>query len=172
MIGAQTRDVWARMLRERASDEPANCCLGYRLESAARLIGFFRQLHVLWTIPVSLFLVLGLMKSPSVRNAWTDATAPPKAIEVGRMMATGPSFWSRKWAGSGMIKLDCKVSPFKDLDLSRAGQRSTWKRSRSSCSQDRRPSREWNCRLCPARSGSAWPRGGRCSAEFSRLLGW
>ena len=59
-------------------------------------------------------MVLGLMKSPSVTNDWTDATAPPKAIEVGRMMATGPRFWSRKWVGSGMIKLDCKVSPFKD----------------------------------------------------------
>ncbi len=37
------------------------------------------------------------------------------------MMATGPSFWSRKWVGSGMIKLDCKVSPFND-----SGSLSPW----------------------------------------------
>src|SRR5947208_14699797 len=74
-----------------------------------------------WTIPVSLFLVLGLKKSPSVTNDWTAATAPPKAIDVGGMMATGPNVWSRQWVGSGMIKLACKVSPFKD-----AGSVSPW----------------------------------------------
>src|ERR1043166_4432823 len=55
------------------------------------------------TIPVFL-LVPGSRKSPSFAKLTTDATAPPCCMEVGRIMATGPSFGSRNTVGSGMIK--------------------------------------------------------------------
>jgi len=51
--------------------------------AGAGLIGFFSQAHQHRHDPVSFLLVLGLMKSPSVTNDWTEATAPPRAVEVG-----------------------------------------------------------------------------------------
>src|SRR4029077_3031639 len=65
--------------------------------SSARLINFA-------TIPVFL-PVAGSMKSPSSAKLTTEATAPPWASDVGRIMDTGPNFEFRKNVGSGMIRL-------------------------------------------------------------------
>jgi len=79
------------------------------------------------------------------------------------MMATGPNFWSRKWVGSGMIKLDCKVSPFKD-----SGSVSPWaalnvEKVTVEWFTDRRPSREW---ALPALSCQVW----KCMVSLGPML--
>ena len=45
-------------------------------------------------MPVFLF-VTGSRKSPSSAKLTTEATAPPCCVDVGRMIATGPSFGFR-----------------------------------------------------------------------------
>src|SRR5205823_14798341 len=61
------------------------------------------------TIPVFLF-VAGSRNSPSSTKLTTEATAPPCAVDVGRIMETGPSFAFRNNVGSGMIRLVWKSS--------------------------------------------------------------
>jgi hypothetical protein len=44
------------------------------------------------------------------RSGVGKATAPQFFVEVGRIIATGGNFLLRKWVGSGMMRLACKVS--------------------------------------------------------------
>src|SRR5215469_14670172 len=57
------------------------------------------------------------MKRPSASKPLKEASAPEFPVEVGRIMATGGNFrlsLVRKWVGSGMIRLACKVFPLRD----------------------------------------------------------
>src|SRR5258708_1608688 len=60
MRRAQTREAWARMLREHGLDESGDCCPGCRLELAASRIGFFSQTHQHRHDPGVVFIGLGI----------------------------------------------------------------------------------------------------------------
>src|SRR5258708_39802484 len=66
------------------------------------------------TKPSDLPLTVCPIKRPSAVKPRTAATAPLFLVDVGRIIATGPKLGFRKCVGSGIIRLACKVSPFRD----------------------------------------------------------
>jgi hypothetical protein len=57
------------------------------------------------------------MNGPSSTKLWKGGHCSTIFGRGGTRIATGGNFFLRKWVGSGMMKLACKVSPLRDSGL-------------------------------------------------------